>query len=165
MCCRYYARLTSSSEIGGWRRIVEKIGALGRARAAGFKIRVMLTEVVLLMRGAFIAETHIFLLHLTFPPRLLPTFGRNFVLRGGLVVWNRVGGCAITVTVTRAKRGARLWMLRRRRAVLLLPQHAAQRTVLQRVSKISTGSRGRIRAPAPSAQIQVFVGLLSRRGG
>lgn len=43
-----------SLEVRGRRGRVEEIGSLGRAGAAGFRIRVMLAEVVLLMRGPFV---------------------------------------------------------------------------------------------------------------
>jgi hypothetical protein len=120
----------------------------------------MLAEVVLLMRGPFVAKPYIFLLHFAFPPGLLSTFGRNIVLRRWLVVHHCVGGC--TIAVARAKGGARLRLPGR--VFILLPQHAAQGTVPQRVLKISGGPRS-VRTPTPSAEVQVFAGLVGWRGG
>lgn len=145
------------SEVRSRRRVVEEVSALGGARAAGFRIRVVLAEVVLLMRGPFVAKAHIFLLHLALPPRLLPTFGRDIVLRGWGIVRRAVGRC--TVTVTRAKGEARLCLP----GILVLPQHAAQRAVPQGIPEIGI-PRG-VRAPTPSAEVQVFAGFLGRRSG
>lgn len=113
----------------------------------------MLAKVVLLMQGPVIPQI-VFLLQLALPPRLLLlSVNGNIVQRGRMLhpcVSACVSGRAITVADTIRKAGLD------RHKVFSLPQEA-QRTIPDYFVIVGRGS---VRPPTPTAQVEVFAGML-----